>query len=106
MAQTERKTRSVGRVVPGTAKTANANFFTDNITPTGSCLMRLSICLSQAGVCSILVSAYTIKLNAGVALTADCLYTIEFQASPLDSINVRTSIGCQVLYCNLVSVNG
>ncbi len=82
------------------ALTLNTDWFVGDISPTNTpCLFRAMVMLETAGVFSaILINATvhkTLKLNGGVALTANCAYIFDILVKDGDSVNFQTSVSGQ-----------
>ncbi len=88
-------TRYAGYVTCG----AGANFFSPDIEPINkikSCLFRVQIALSVAGVFSVVLkegsASSTYSFNAGVALVANAIYTFDVLVTPNNKINFQSSL--------------
>jgi hypothetical protein len=84
-----------------TAELADTDILAADITTTSApCTLRVSVLLSIAGVFSAMITTggtqRKCKLNAGNALTADCLYTFEIQVFSGDTVNFQTSVNGDV----------
>ena len=72
---------------------ANTNILNDSLTPTATCLMRVTVALNAASVFNVTFtrggSTRTFGLNGSVALAANDLYIFDFNVSVLDVINFQ-----------------
>ena len=85
----------------GVAETADTNILATSITPTNTpCLFRIMVVLETAGVFSAMLISATVskqlKLNAGVALTANCAYIFDILVHTGDTVNFQTSVSGNV----------
>jgi len=78
------------------AELADTDILAADITPANTpCTLRVNVMLDTSGVFSAMVTTGAVqrkwKLNAGNALTADCLYTFDIPAFSGDTVNFQTS---------------
>ena len=78
---------------------AATNFFPQDVEPlnkVGSCLFRIQVALTVAGIFSVLYKigsqTFTHTLNSGVALTANSLYIFDVLIDPNDKVNFQSSV--------------
>jgi len=90
---------------------AATNFFAADLAPTNTpTTFRIYVALDTAGVLSVQRTSVGVpvaeNLNSGTALVADASYMFNILVHEDDTINLRTTVGAQILYCMVTEVPG
>lgn len=93
-------------LITATAVSSNTNVFASNLphsTQAVSSAFRVTVCLSGGDTVLAVrldtsTTDYTMNLNGGTALTADCLYTFTFAVDASLGYNFRVGTDCTIAY--------
>jgi hypothetical protein len=88
------------------AVTANTNIFSSDLIPslataTNPSYFRIFACFDASGVLSVVktkgTTTFTMQLNGGNALNANCIYAFDIAVESMESVNLQYSVNATAL---------